>query len=135
MPTKEAVLALPARSLRHRLRCRPRRPCWLCRRGRSTPRLCGRTTCPPTRSASKPWASCALDRRGRQQVQALQARADLRALVLIRLDEREPQPADLVAEQVERGLDLDRAGDDADELVRGCELLVDLARAFGVAGA
>ena len=46
--------------------------------------------------------------RGCEQAEPLEAVAHAVALVVRRLDERQPQAADLVAEQVQRGLDRDR---------------------------
>ena len=48
-----------------------------------------------------------------------EAVANAVALVVGRLDERQPVPADLVAEQIQRGLDRDRVADDSQELDRG----------------
>ena len=45
----------------------------------------------------------------RQQTVPLEGAADDRELGLVGLDERQPQAADVVAEQVQRGLDRDRA--------------------------
>ena len=50
-----------------------------------------------------------------------------------RLDEREPEAADLVAEQVQRALDRDRVHDDAQEVDRRRELLVERAGTLDVA--
>src|SRR6185312_10567083 len=50
--------------------------------------------------------------RGEQPV-GLEDPADLRALVLVGLDERQAQAADLVAGELQRGLDRDRVGGDA----------------------
>src|SRR6266480_486165 len=64
---------------------------------------------------------------------ALATVPDPRQLPVARLDEREAEAADVVAEQVERSLDLNRTGRHRKQLVRRCELLVDPLRAFCVA--
>ena len=51
------------------------------------------------------------------------------------LDERQPVAADVVAEQVQRGLDRDRVADDAQELDRRARAPRQRARALDVAGA
>src|SRR4051794_5949124 len=63
---------------------------------------------------------------------ALEAAADLVELLLGRLDHRETEPAHLVAEQVEAGLDRDRVRLPFEEVVRGAHLVVRLPRAAGV---
>ena len=73
----------------------------------------------PTRLASRP--------------DALEAGADLRELVLVRLDHREPVPADLVAREIERRLDRDRVRLDPQEVVGGLLLLVQRPCALDVA--
>ena len=60
-----------------------------------------------------------------EQAEAVEAGAHLRDLVLGRLDERQPQPADLVAEEVERRLDGDRVRDDLQQVVGRLQLVVD----------
>ena len=70
-----------------------------------------------------------------EQAQPLETGADLCDLVLARLDERQPHAADVVTEQVQRGLDLDRPGDDADQLVGGRKLVVQLPCRLDVARA
>src|SRR3954451_3426863 len=47
---------------------------------------------------------------GAQQALPLEHRATRRLLVVARLDERQPQPAHVVAEHVQRRLERDRAG-------------------------
>ena len=74
-----------------------------------------------------------LDRGGLEQLEPLEAGADLGGLLGARLDERQAQAADVVAEEVQRGLDRDRAGHDADQLVGRRELLVEPARRLDVA--
>src|SRR3954468_4504333 len=74
-----------------------------------------------------------LRRRGCEKARALEAGTDLYELVLVRLDHREPVPADLVAGEVQRRLDRDRVRLDSQEVVRGLLLLVQRAGAFDVA--
>ena len=69
----------------------------------------------------------------RPAAQALEAEADLRALGLVRLDERQPRAADLVAEQVQRRLDRDRVPHDLEDVERGLRLGLELPRAVLVA--
>src|SRR5579875_3423838 len=71
--------------------------------------------------------------RRREQARALEAAADRRELVLVRLDEREAVAADGVAGQLERGLDRDRVRLDLQQLVRRAQLFVDRARSLDVA--
>ena len=59
---------------------------------------------------------------GCEQAEALEAVADRLALLVRRLDERQPVPADLVAEQIQRALDRDRVHRDAQESIDGREL-------------
>lgn len=54
-----------------------------------------------------------------EDAQALQAAPNLRPLALGGLDERQAQTADLVTEQVQRGLDGDGVPDDLQQVVRG----------------
>ena len=68
-------------------------------------------------------------RDGREQPEPLEAVADRGGLGLVGLDEREPQAADLVPEQVERALDRDRVRLHPQELDRRPQLLVERARA------
>ena len=62
---------------------------------------------------------------GDEQPEAVEAGPHLLDLVLGRLDERQPQAADLVAEEVESRLDGDRVRDDLQEVVGGLQLVVD----------
>src|SRR5438093_10352086 len=67
-------------------------------------------------------------------MQAVETAADPLQLVLGRLDERQPMPADVVAEQVQRRLDRDRVRLHPEQLDRRAELLVQLLGALDVAG-
>src|SRR5213596_3622119 len=69
---------------------------------------------------------------GLKHPEALEAVSDHGLLALVRLDERQPQAADVVAEHVQRGLDLDRPCDDAEQLVGRLELVVDPLRALRI---
>src|SRR5919204_4894748 len=73
--------------------------------------------------------------RGRvsEETGPLEAGADLRQLVLVRLDHRQPVAADLVASEVECRLDRDRVHLDPQKVVRRLKLLVDRSRAVDVA--
>src|SRR5213596_3545270 len=71
--------------------------------------------------------------RGDEDAEPVEAGADSADLVLVRLDERQPQAADLVAEQVQRRLDRDRIADDLQQLVGRAQRLVELLRAGYVA--
>src|SRR5690348_9344417 len=77
--------------------------------------------------------SMALRRGSGEEARALEARADLRQLGLIRLDHRQPVPTDLVAGQVERGLDRDRVRLDPQELEGRLLFLVQRPRSLDVA--
>ena len=62
-----------------------------------------------------------------QQPEPLEAAADGRLLLGRRVDERQPEAADVVAEQVERRLDRDRVRLHAEQVDRGAQLLVERA--------
>ena len=63
---------------------------------------------------------------------ALEDRADLRALVLVGLDERQAQAADRMAGQLERRLDRDRVRGDAHRGVDVAQRGVDLGPVLGL---
>src|SRR3954451_24364855 len=63
---------------------------------------------------------------------ALEAASDLVELLLGRLDHREAESANLVAEEVERGLDRDRVRLHLQEVVCRPQLVVQLPRACGI---
>src|SRR5688572_4330926 len=69
-----------------------------------------------------------LDRGGGEQAEPGEAVAHALALVLGRVDERQPMAADLVAQQVQRHLDRDRVRRHPQELDRGAELAVECPR-------
>ena len=68
------------------------------------------------------------DRGGLKQAEAGEAVAHAVALVVARLDERQPVPADLVPELVQGRLDRDRVADDAQQLDRRVDLPVERER-------
>src|SRR6187549_3398755 len=72
-------------------------------------------------------------RGGLEQPEARQAVANPLALLVGRLDERKAVAADVVAEQVQRGLDRDRIARDANELDRWRQLPVERTRGVVVA--
>src|SRR3954447_14085649 len=74
-----------------------------------------------------------LGRGGAQHAGTLEACANLLRLALGRLDHRQPKTAQLVAEEVQRGLDRNRVGDDPQELEPGGHLLVQARRGLEVA--
>src|SRR3954470_8801129 len=68
-----------------------------------------------------------------EQPVALEHGADRALLLLGRLDEREPQPADVVAQHVQGRLERDRAGAEAHQRVDHVrDLLVDLPASVGL---
>src|SRR3954451_1003401 len=69
---------------------------------------------------------------GGEQPVALEDRADLGPLVLVGLDERQPQTADLVAGHLQRGLHRDWVGGDAHRGVDVAQRGVDLGSALGL---
>src|SRR5829696_3940550 len=71
---------------------------------------------------------------GLEQPEAREAVSDALALLVGRLDERQPVAADVVAEQVQRRLDRDRIAGDAKQLDRRRELAVERPRGFVLAG-
>jgi hypothetical protein len=70
---------------------------------------------------------------GLEQLQTLEAVADGGALAVAGLDERQPQTAYAVAEQVERRLDRNGIGLDLEQLIGRLELFVEAARRLDVA--
>src|SRR6266511_2812232 len=74
-----------------------------------------------------------LDRRRLEQLQPLEAGANLRRLLTGRLDERQAQPAHVVTEQVQRGLDGDRVRLHLEDLERRSRLLLQAAGSVEVA--
>src|ERR1044072_6542384 len=88
----------------------------------------GRTrSLPPLMRRSGPWARAS---RGREQAVALEGGADCGQLALVRFDQRQAEPADVVAEQVQRGLDADRVRGDGERLEQVGQLVVDRAPAL-----
>src|SRR5712692_2628917 len=63
-----------------------------------------------------------------ERAEALETVADARQLVLGRLDERQPEAAHVMAEEVEGGLDRDRVRLHLEQLVRGTQGLVQAPR-------
>src|SRR5439155_17842949 len=72
--------------------------------------------------------------RGLEQPQPFEASLDRFALLGGGLDERQPVAADVVTEQVQRGLDRNRIRRHAQEIDRRTELLVEGARALDSSG-
>ena len=72
---------------------------------------------------------------GLEQAEPLEAAADRGLFRGRRVDERQAEAADVVAEQVQRRLDRDRVRLHAQEVDRRAQLLVDRARAVDVARA
>src|SRR5512132_685040 len=70
----------------------------------------------PPRGRTRSLEFAILGSGGLQQPVALEHHADGGLLVLVGLDERQAQPADAVAEHVQRGLHRDRVGGDAHRL-------------------
>src|SRR6185503_21271388 len=70
-----------------------------------------------------------------EEPESLEAVADLGGLCLVGLDERQSQPADLVAEELERLLDRDRVRLHLEDLDRRPKLLVERVGTLDVAGA
>src|SRR5262249_9124124 len=70
-----------------------------------------------------------------EEPELLEAAAHRVSLLVVRLDEREPASAHVVAEQVERTLDRDRVWSHAQEVDRRAQLLVQRARGFDITGA
>src|SRR3954454_11374105 len=88
---------------------------------------------PSGRTRSLLWAMFSLGSPGGgEQPVALEDRADLGPLVLVGLDERQPQTADLVAGHLQRGLHRDWVGGDAHRGVDVAQRGVDLGSALGL---
>src|SRR5579859_1491166 len=77
---------------------------------------------PVTRASLTGWVRGAL--RGNEHAEPFEAVPDALLLVLVRLDQRQPEPAHLVPEDVERGLDRDRVRLHLQQLVRRGHRLV-----------
>src|SRR4051812_25710266 len=86
----------------------------------------------PPSGRTRSLESATLGPGGLQQPVALEHDADGSLLVLVGLDERQPQRADTVAEHVQRGLDRDRVGGDAHRLPDVLQARVDLAALVGL---